>query len=137
MTCNTQSARNKHRRETQPNERQRGTGRRGEVARRGANQHCSSARKCPGQQLAGVGGGSITLSKGCQSQLCLAPKLSPLSAGMCHSFDSLRRSQTPGRVPALAPLPCRVTDSCVPYMYFGLPQGAAKSSAAKRADRFL
>lgn len=47
----------------------RGTGRRGNADRQEANQYRSSARKRPGQQLAGVGGGSITLSKGCQSQL--------------------------------------------------------------------
>lgn len=68
--------------------------------------------------------------------LCLAPKWSCLSPGMCRSFDSLHRSQTPGRVPALAPLLCPVIDSCVPHMYFGLTQGAAKSST-RRADRFL
>lgn len=66
--CNIQSAYDKHRRETQLNERQRGTGRRVNVDKQEANQHYSSARKCPGQQPAGVGGGSVTLSKGCQSQ---------------------------------------------------------------------
>lgn len=68
--------------------------------------------------------------------LCLAPKWSPLSAGMCHSFDSLHRSQT-GCVPALAPLLCPVANSCVPYLYFGLTQGSAKSSTVRIADRFL
>lgn len=108
--------------------------------RQEANQYCSSARKCPGQQLTGVGGGQLPCQKAVNPNLlplCLAPKWSPLSAGMCHSFDSLQRSQTPGHVSALAPLLCPATDSCVPYIYFGLTQGAAKSSTARNADRFL
>lgn len=44
---NIQFVYEKHRKETQPNERCRGTGKRGNVVRQEANPYCSSAKKVP------------------------------------------------------------------------------------------
>lgn len=145
--CNIQYAYDKHRvchnmtnREIQTNERQKRTGRRGNVDRQEANPYCPSARKCRSQQLAGVGGGSVTLSNGCQSQLtasALHRSGAPSVLGCITALTPYTDLRLLAAYPTLAPLLCPVTNSCVLYTYFGLIQGAAKSSTARRADRFL